>query len=149
MRKVLLAALWGFVFSSVAMAQNLPLFTGPQDPALLQFYLNTLIQEINASNANTQLVQVSPLTGATQTLTGTNNVALNLTPAGTIAADTVVFPAAPANGQEVSIFSSQIVSTLTLTVTPASIVGGVTTLAANASVGYRYQASNTTWYRNR
>lgn len=149
MKKTLLAALWSFVFVSFAFATNIPYFTGPQDPALLQFYLNTLVQEINGLPSNAVLLQSSPLTGITETLTGTQSVSLNLTPAGTIAANTVIFPTTPVDGQTISIFSSQIISTLTLTVTPASIVGGVTTLAANASVIYRYQASNTTWYRTR
>jgi len=46
MKKYLLALL--MLLPLAASATSLPYFTGPQDPALLQFYLNTLVTEVNA-----------------------------------------------------------------------------------------------------
>ena len=150
MKKVLLALAVSLVLAGVALAQNfIPLQTGPQDPALLQYYNNLEIQAINNLPSNHIFQQSSPLTGVTETLTGLWSTDVNLTPAGTIAANTVVFPTTPQNGQQVTIFTSQTITALTLTVTPATLVGGVTTLAANGSVAYQYQLSNTTWYRVR
>lgn len=49
--KKLLWHLWIWIVlclcASLAQANPLPYFTGPQDPALLQFYLNTLVTNIN------------------------------------------------------------------------------------------------------
>lgn len=92
--------------------------------------------------------QSTPLTGFSITAaTGTN--VIQITPAGTLAAGTVVFPSTVVDGQRLRIFSSQIITTLTLTPGAGqTIVGGVTTLAAaNTSVEYVYQQSNLTWYR--
>lgn len=47
MKKLLSALLAWLFFVSLAHANPLPYFTGPQDPALLQFYLNTLVTNIN------------------------------------------------------------------------------------------------------
>ena len=150
MKKVLLALAALFALAGAAFAQNfIPLNAGPQDPALDQFYNNQIIQSINNLPSNHIFQQSSPLTGVTETLTGIWSIDVNLTPAGTIAANTIVFPTTPQNGQQVTIFTSQTITALTLTVTPATLVGGVTTLAANGPVAYQYQLSNTTWYRIR
>ena len=94
----------------------------------------------------------APLTGASITLTaGTSNLVLN--PAGTIAALTVVLPAAStlANNQTLKIGSSQIVTALTLTGgTGTTIVGGATTIAAAGGFELIYIETNATtgiWYR--
>ena len=148
MKKLLLSLVAALALTGVAYAQNfIPLFTGPQDPALDQYYNNTMLQAINGLPSNHIFQQSSPLTGVTETLTGPWSIDVNLTPAGTIAANTVVFPTTPQNGQQVTIFTSQTITALTLTAT--TIVGGVTTLTGPGSVAYQYQASNTTWYRVR
>ena len=97
-----------------------------------------------------QYQQSSPLTGATvQTLQSVSIV--QVTPAGAIAALTLVLPAAPVvDGQIVKLFSTQIITTLTINPSAGQTINGaaVTTLAtANSSVEYIYQASNSTWYR--
>lgn len=110
-------------------------------------------QQVNipvAALGITVMNQQTPLTGFTITMAaGQTN--LNLTPAGTLATGTVALPPNPVNGQKVVLFSSQTITALTLnagaTPTGTTIVGGVTTLAANAPVAYVYQLSNNTWYR--
>src|SRR5882724_4524456 len=130
MKKLLLAL---FLCLAPVLAQaQVPYFSGPQDPALLFYYLNQLVANLNNGLASSPvLLQVTPATGATQTLSGQANIALQLTPAGTIANDTVVFPSNARQGQTVTIFSSAIITTLTLTAgSGQTIVGGVSTLGA-------------------
>ena len=97
-----------------------------------------------------QYQQSSPLTGAT--VTTLQSVSLvQVTPAGTLAALTWVLPAAPVvDGQVVKLFSTQILTSLTINPSAGQTINGaaVTTLAtANSGVEYVYQASNSTWYR--
>ena len=75
---------------------------------------------------------------------------LRLTPAATIATFTVVFPDYAYDTQRIDIFTSNIITALTLT--PGSgqtIADAVTTLAANASVSYAYAAGTLAWARVR
>jgi hypothetical protein len=98
---------------------------------------------------------VVPLTGFSITVTAPTNI-LQLTPAGTLATGTIVFPSNAVNGQTLRIMSTQIVTALTLT-PGQNPVGGVMTnqtinssasaLAANTALEWQYQASNNTWYR--
>jgi hypothetical protein len=91
--------------------------------------------------------KVVPLTGFSIQIASGSSV-LQLTPAGTIAAGTVLFPLVPVDGQRLQIFSTAVVTALTLT--PAAgqtINGGVTTIGANGNVEYIYSASNTSWDR--
>lgn len=103
----------------------------------------------------------APLTGASITLTNFQRN-LILEPAGTIAALTVVFPAAGAagsaaqlvDGQAVGICSTQIVTALTITPgSGTSVSNTVTALAVPSLVGqascpeWIYRKANTTWYR--
>ena len=148
--KKLLFALALLVVPGLALAQQNIAYPNPSwfDSGNQGNYFNQLIALINNLSSNHILNQSSPLTGVTETLAGVQSIDVNLTPAGTIAANTVVFPTAPVNGQQVTIFSSQTITALTLTATQ-TVVGGVTTLAANGSVAYQYSLANTTWYRMR
>lgn len=97
-----------------------------------------------------QYQQSSPLTGATvQTLQSVSIV--QVTPAGTIAALTWVLPAAPVvDGQVVKLFSTQIITALTINASAGQTINGaaVTSLAAaNTGVEYIYSAATSTWYR--
>lgn len=88
----------------------------------------------------------TPLTGTTVSGVGQEAV---INPAGTLAALTVVMPASPVDGQRFKIFSSQTLTSLTLTPgTGNTMTGGVTTLAANGSVEYTYNVSGATWTRD-
>ena len=95
----------------------------------------------------------SPLTGVTVTANASGlDESINLTPAGTIAALTVTFPT-DANsriGQFIEVFSSQIITALTLTV-PAGTLNGATLTAAAANVSYLFRktATSNVWLRLR
>lgn len=97
----------------------------------------------------------APLTGASLTLTAQQR-RLVLEPAGTIAALTVVWPAAAGliDNQLMGICSRQIVTALTTTNgsgatvldAPTALTAPVTTGAASC-VEWVYRQSNTSWYR--
>jgi len=97
----------------------------------------------------------APLTGATLTLTAQQR-RLVLEPAGTIAALTVVWPAAAGlvDNQLMGICSRQVVTALTTTNgTGATVLDAPTALTAPLTTGaascveWVYRASNTSWYR--
>jgi hypothetical protein len=96
------------------------------------------------------ITPVSPLTGATVNMnTQSRNETIDITPAGTIAALTVVFPAnaASALGQIERIVSSQTVTTLTVTANSNTINGtAVTTMVAGTVYGWQKVAAST-WNR--
>lgn len=82
----------------------------------------------------------SPITGSTIT-PASSTQRLILTPAGLLAALTIVFPTW-FNGQEFVITSTQVITTLTLT---GTISWAITTLWALGYVQYNF--FNGTWYR--
>lgn len=87
-----------------------------------------------------------PTTGFSITI-GANVSALILDPAGTLATGTVTMPAAPIDGQFVTLSSTQIITALTFSANAGqSIKNAPTTLAAGARVEYVYVLANTTWY---
>lgn len=97
----------------------------------------------------------APLTGATITATNLNNQ-LIIEPAGTIAALTVVFPAATTllDGQSLGLCGTQIVTTLTMTAGSGTTISNpATAMLVPVATGdgscmrWRYRLSNTTWYR--
>lgn len=115
---------------------------------------NTILSSEDVPNTlslKTDIVQpVTPLTGATVTATalGANETAY-VTPAGTIAALTYVFPtdATSRIGQVLRLVSTQIVTALTVTSTSLTLVGtAVTALAVNTPVVYQKVAA-ATWLR--
>lgn len=97
----------------------------------------------------------APLTGASVTvLTPTRHLVIE--PAGTIAALTVVFPAATvlSDNQTLGLCSTQIVTALTITPGSGTTVSNtVTALAVPLTTGgsscpeWVYRQANTTWYR--
>lgn len=92
----------------------------------------------------------SPLTATTVTFgTQVTDIDLFLTPAGTIATLTVAFPADADSyiGQDLWVFSTQIVTALTVSVAGGTIYGtAATALAAGGAIGYRKLAANV-WFR--
>jgi hypothetical protein len=97
----------------------------------------------------------APLTGASVTVASTTRH-LVIDPAGTIAALTLVFPAASTliDGQLVSICSTQVVTALTLTAgSGTTILNGPTAMAvppatgAGTCYGWVYRKANTSFYR--
>ena len=121
-----------------------------------------------ANGANPQTVRIglpnlgagpyqyaAPLTGASLTLTAQQR-RLVLEPAGTIAALTVVFPAATTlvDNQLMGLCTTQIVTALTLTAgSGTTILNGPTALlvpvatGAGSCVEWIYRSANTSWYR--
>jgi len=94
----------------------------------------------------------APLTGSTVTVNANGaDETINLTPAGTIATLTLLFPtnATSSVGQRIEVFTSQIVTALTVTV-PGGTVGGdaLTATTANGSYLFVKTAANT-WLRLR
>jgi hypothetical protein len=89
-------------------------------------------------------------TGFQVSLEGTADQHLILTPGGAYAAGTINLPpmAGAADGQRVLITCTQVVTILTLGLNGATaILGGPTTLAANAFFTLRYDAVAKSWYR--
>lgn len=98
---------------------------------------------------------VAPLTGASVTLTAQQR-RLIIDPAGTIAALTVVFPAATTlvDNQLIGLCSTQVVTALTITNgTGTTVLNGPTALAIPPATGagtcyeWVYRLANTSWYR--
>lgn len=98
----------------------------------------------------------APLTAASVTVLPTSRRVV-IDPAGTIAALTLVFPAATTliDGQLLGICSTQIVTALTLTAgSGTTILNGPTALAVPPATGagtcyeWTYRLANTSWYRS-
>lgn len=88
-----------------------------------------------------------PLTGFTITM-NVRQSAVSLNPAGTLATGTVTLPPTTFDGKFVTIFTTQTITSLTLAVSNTATVNtAVTTLAANATVGYIYSLADNKWYR--
>jgi hypothetical protein len=97
----------------------------------------------------------APLTGASLTLTAQQR-RLVVEPAGTIAALTVVFPAATTlvDGQLMGLCSTQIVTALTVTAgTGTTVLNAPTAMTVPLATGaascveWVYRQTNTSWYR--
>lgn len=77
----------------------------------------------------------------------TSRVVLN--PAGALTAFSVKLPAAPINGQTVSMTCSQAVVGLTLTANAGqSILNALTALVAGITGTWLYRSADTTWYKS-
>jgi len=90
-----------------------------------------------------------PATGNTVTIPGFNGnqLLVIIDPAGTLATLTITLPAA-SDGQRVVIACSQIVTALTLNSAAGSILGAITTIAANAlGTAYCWSATANKWFR--
>jgi hypothetical protein len=88
----------------------------------------------------------TPVTGFSITLATTNHLTL-LTPAGTLATGTIIFPTPTVNGQRLRVVTTAAVTALTVSPTGSdTIVGAPTTLAANGSFEMYYRTATATWY---
>lgn len=91
-------------------------------------------------------VQV-PVTGFSITAADDVDV-LVLDPAGLLLTGTLTLPAGPADGQALRLRSTQAVTALTLAPNAGqSVVGGLTTLAAQGGAQYLYEAAGARWFR--
>lgn len=91
----------------------------------------------------------TPTTGFA--ITAGNGISfLILDPAGTLATGTITMPAAPLDGHEVTVSSSQIITALTVQANAGQTLdGGISaaTFAANSFAQWKYVLAVTTWYR--
>lgn len=98
-------------------------------------------------SSNSSLVKITPLTGTSYQIPA-GVFTVDIEPAATIAALTVVFPQAPVDNQNVLLMTSQTITALTLTPgSGATISNAPTTLAANTSTEFRYILASTRWAR--
>jgi len=81
-------------------------------------------------------------------LANTNNQWLILTPLAGYAAGTITFPllSSVADNQEILIFSTQAVTTLTLSGNGATIVGAPTGISQNGALRFKFNSLASTWY---
>jgi len=95
---------------------------------------------LNALNP-TPIVNVTSLTGDTITVASPDDVTYNLTPAGTLATLNFVLPAAvnARIGQKVTIFSTQIVTALTVTIAASGTNGGTALTTLAVKVAHQWQ----------
>jgi len=105
---------------------------------------------VSALRDGAQYVYNVPLTGFTLVMTAEQSV-VSLNPAGTLPAGTVTLPPTLVDGKIVSIFSSQIITSMTLnTSNGATFVPafGTTFFASvNLSVSFIYDKANNQWHR--
>jgi hypothetical protein len=102
---------------------------------------------VNVSGSDPSVSYQVPLTGFSITV-GPGILKLNLEPAGTLAAGTLIMPATPYDNQQLIVLSTQTITALTVSPNSGQTVKGApSTIAANSSFKYMYKASNTTWYR--
>jgi hypothetical protein len=88
-----------------------------------------------------------PLTGATLTAP-TGLGAFLIQPAGPIATLNIVLPPTPGNGQIFEISTNQTIATVNITAPAAVPVrGSGQMLTAGGGMSWRYNTSDTTWYR--
>jgi hypothetical protein len=71
-----------------------------------------------------------------------------LDPAGTLPNGTLIFPAAPVDGQILRVSSSRVIAVLTLDGNGKTVKAPVTTLGAGAFFEYRFRSANNTWFRS-
>lgn len=87
-----------------------------------------------------------PLTAFSITLDA--NPILVLEPAGTLATGTILLPASPLDGQQITIVSTQTQTALTITAAAGDTMQStVTALVAQTPVKYGYKLSSRKWYR--
>lgn len=113
--------------------------------------LVTLLQSLLTSGGSLKTQYAAPnATGFSVTVsppTSGASMHLLMTPLAGYAAGTVLMPAAPIDGQEVVVTSTQSVTTLTVSGNGASVNGAPTTLAANGFFRLRYDQVTNSFYR--
>jgi hypothetical protein len=89
----------------------------------------------------------TPTAGAAIVIADTTT-SLILKHTATIATLTITFPAAPINGQIVSISTRSTVTTLTLSANTGQVrYGAPSTIAATSPIAFIYEAATLSWYR--
>jgi hypothetical protein len=133
-------------------ADQIPFFSTPngQDSRGSLTDLATLMQSLLTSAGSITQYAAPSATGFSVTIappTAGGSVYLLLTPTAGFAAGTIVLPTPPADRQEVSVVTTQAISTLTVSGNGATVTGSPSTLAANATFKLRYNAAGAAgWY---
>ena len=118
--------------------------SGLQGGTTSEYYHLTAAEVLNARNT---IEYVTPTTGFSNTIANTTTNYI-VEPAGTLATGTIIMPAAPVNGQRVTITSKTIITALTHSPNSGQTLNGaLTTIAANGFGTWIYRSTNTTWYR--
>lgn len=116
--------------------------------AVLSTAIGTLGFSSGGTNKTT-LQYVAPATGATVTVAATDRFVV-IKPAGTIAELTVTLPTAAqsANGDQITVNCTQIVTTLTVAAgAGASVANAPVAFAAGGFMSFVYRTADTTFYR--
>jgi hypothetical protein len=118
----------------------------------LQAYMQANLTFPSATGQTQFVVQyAAPVaTGFTVTLVSTsNNQWLIMSPLATYATGTITFPpvASCVDNQEILIYSTQIVTTLTLSGNGATIAGSPGFITAGGALRFKYNALGSVWYR--
>ena len=139
--------------TSLSSGDLLPMYSqAAGDSRKISFtnFFNWLEDQQIATQDNKVTQYSAPLTGATITVTDSqNSIWLILTPAGTIATATIKFPLYTnvLDKTEILMNTTNTITALTLDSNGGTIVGGITTLAANSFARYRFDIVMRTWYR--
>jgi hypothetical protein len=111
--------------------------------------LNAILEPANSRPVFTKQTS-TPTAGATiQVTDGSDDIWLLITPAGTLATLTITLPAIAnvRDGQEILIYCSQIITTLTIDENGATdLINEPTSLAANQTFTLKYDSTSDTWY---
>jgi hypothetical protein len=117
----------------------------------LTTYLQSALTFASAGVSQFVVQYAAPVaTGFTVTLVSTsNNQWLIMSPLATYATGTITFPpiASCVDNQEILIYSTQIVTALTLSGNGATIAGSPGFIAAGGSLRFKYTALASSWYR--
>lgn len=112
--------------------------------------LTTYLQsQLNATGGFVS-AYLTPATGFSTTVSPPvpgENVALLLTPAGTLATGTVVLPSAPAHGQEISVSTTNTITALTVSGNGYTVSGAPTTMGAATPWRVRFDGVLNLWFK--
>jgi len=118
--------------------------SGLQGGTSSEYYHLTDAEAIVARNT---IEYVTPTTGFSNTIAN-NTTYYVIEPAGTLATGTITMPASPTNGQVLTILSTKAITALTHNPnTGKTLLGALTTIAADGNASWIYRSANTTWYR--
>lgn len=92
-----------------------------------------------------QVQYSAPTTGSTVTVNSNGHSVLFINPAGTILALTITLPSSPADGDRITLGSSQVVTGLTMN--GGTIIGALTALAVATFATYCFSSSASSWFR--
>ena len=108
--------------------------------------VDTAFNLINKKGTADQSYSVqTPTTGFSITV-GAGVKTLTLVPAGTLATGTIIMPAAPIDGQEIRVSSTQQITALTVSANAGQTISNAPTiLNAGAGFEYIYNLANTVW----